>query len=195
MIKGGLKMFRKKRSLQWMVTGLFILVAVILIGSPAVQAQYWTPIPPYNLLWPLWSPALSPPDPVTGVPTPLVSYLTQNTILPAQPAIFWDPAYTLPYLLYNIPIAWGGGMLYLDPYFGLESWPPPYLLDPITGAPAPISLPAGFGALSPLDVLTDLVYYGNLLYTAQYPFISFGVQNQIIDLLTPGEIWGLDPLI
>jgi hypothetical protein len=188
-------MYRKKRSLEWAVIGLFMLMAILLIGSPAVHAQYWQAIPPYNLLWPLWSPALSPPSPITGVPTPLLSSLTPNTVLPAQPALLWDPSYELPYLLYNIPFAFGGGMTYFDPYFGLDPWPPPYLLDPLTGAPAPISLTAGFGALSPLPLLETTIFYANLLYISQYPWLGFGVLNPITDLLTPGEIWGLSPIL
>ena len=189
-------MFIKKDLLQWSVKGFIVFIAILLFLSvSSVQAQYWQALPPYNLLWPLWSPALSPADPVTGVPTPLVSTLTSGSILPSQPALFWDPSYTLPYLLYNIPISYGGGMVYFDPYFGLNPWPPSYLLDPITGDPAPISLSTGFAALSPTSLLTTTVYYANLLYISKYPYLGLGLLNPITDLLTPGEIWGLTPLI
>ncbi|MBN2372204.1 hypothetical protein JXL19_00245 [bacterium] len=190
-------MFIKKRLFQWEITFIIIIFAAILllIGVNSATAQYWQALPPYNLLWPLWSPALSPPDPVTGVPTPLVSALTIGTILPAQPALLWDPSYTLPYLLYNIPRAYGGGMTYFDPYFGLNPWPPSYLLDPVTGSPDPITLPSGFAALSPTSLLDTSVYYANLLYISQYPYLGLGVLNPITSLLTPGEIWGLTPLI
>ena len=70
----------KKRILSWGIMGLFIFTTLLLIGSPMVHAQNWAPIPPYNLLWPLWSPALSPADPVTGVPTPLLSSINQQSI-------------------------------------------------------------------------------------------------------------------
>lgn len=188
-------MFRKKRLLEWGCIGIAVLIAIVLIGGTSVQAQYWQAMPPYNLLWPLWSPALSPVNPVTGLATPLVSTLNNATILPAQPALLWDPSYELPYLLYNVPIAWGGGMVYFDPYFGLNPFPPSYLLDPLTGGPAPITLPTGFGALSPTALQTTSVYYANLLYISQYPYLGLGVLNPITDLLTPGEIWGLTPLI
>lgn len=188
-------MHGRKENLSCAVLVIALFIAVMVIASGTAQAQYWQAIPPYNLLWPLWSPALSPTNPLTGVPTPLVSTLTSGTVLPAQPALVWDPAYTLPYLLYNVPVAYGGGMVYFDPYFGLNPFPPPYLLDPITGSPAPLTLPTGFASLSPTALQTTNVFYGNLLYISEYPYIALGVLNRITNLLTPGEIWGLTPLI
>ena len=185
----------KKRIVTWGIMSLFIFTALLLISSPVVQAQYWQAIPPYNLLWPLWSPALSPADPVTGVPTPLLSSVTRNTFLPIEPILLWDPVLrTFPYMLYNIPQPLGGGMVFFDQYYGLNPWPPSYLIDSATGLPNPIALPVGFGALSPtaLDPLKDFVTIANLYYLAQYPPGLFA--TSVSGLLTTAEIWGL-PLL
>jgi len=189
-------MFRKRNALAWgFIIGIIVCAAILLIGGTCVQAQYWQALPPYNLLWPLWSPALSPVNPITGIATPLINTLDVNTILPVQPVLALDPAFDLPYLLYNIPIAWGGGMTYFDPYFGLQPFPPDYLLDPLIGGPLPLTLPTGFAAISPTPLLTTTLYYANLLYISKYPYLGLGVLNPITNLLTPGEIWGLTPLI
>ena len=182
----------KKRILTWGITGLFIFTALFLLGSPIVHAQNWVATPPYNLLWPLWSPVLSPTNSVTGLPTPLLSSVTRNTFLPVEPIMLWDPVLrTFPYLLYNIPQPLGGGMVFFDQYFGLNPWSPSYLLDPATGLPNPIALPAGFSLLSPiaLDPLKDFVAIGNLYYLAQYPPGLFA--TSVSSLLTSAEIWGL----
>ncbi|MGA1875706.1 MAG: right-handed parallel beta-helix repeat-containing protein, partial [bacterium] len=121
-----------------------MLMAVMIPSS--IQAQYWLPLPPYNLLWPLWSSELSPPDPITGIPTPIVSALTQNTYLPVQPGIVWNPNLSYPWLLYHSLLF---GMVYYDPLYGINTWPPVNLLDPITGLPQPLALPAGWSMLSP----------------------------------------------
>ena len=63
------------------ITILFFFFIFCMLSYKA-EAQLWEPLPPYNLLWPLWSPVLSPPDPVTGEPTPLVDSLYENTVLP-----------------------------------------------------------------------------------------------------------------
>jgi hypothetical protein len=181
--------------LEWGIIGLFIFVTILLIRSPVVQAQNWVPIPPYNLLWPLWSPALSPPNPVTGVPTPLLSSLTSDTFLPIEPVLLWDPVLRgFPYILYNIPQPLGGGMVYFDQYFGLNHWPPSYLLDPITGFPNPISLPAGFASLSPIiiDPFADFLSIANLYFLAEYPPGSFA--TAVSNLLTTADIWALPSL-
>ncbi|MGA1796965.1 MAG: hypothetical protein ACMUIL_14020 [bacterium] len=164
--------------------------ALIPLTSPAL---YWTPLPPYNVLWPLWSPALSPLDPVTGIPTPLITSLTRNTILPVQPGLAWDPCQpnveAFPWLLYNAPAAFGGGLVYYDVYYGINPWPPSYMLDPISGAPAPIALPATWTLLGPtsLSHFDWFVPLANALFNLQY-----GVP--ISSLLTTADIWGLTPL-
>ena len=185
----------KKGLFYWILSGLLVGMAFCLIASPAVQAQNWQAIPPYNLLWPLWSPMLSPPNPLTGVPTPLLSSVTNNTFLPIEPILLWDPVLRgYPYILYNIPQPLGGGMVFFDQYFGLNPWPPSYLIDPITGLPDPITLPTGYATLSPtpLDPFADFVTLGNLYYLAEFPpgLFSTGVSG----LLTTAEIWGLPPL-
>ncbi len=187
-------MILRKRILERGIIYLFIFVSLLLIRSPVVQAQNWVPIPPYNLLWPLWSPALSPVSPVTGVPTPLVSTVTNDTFLPKEPVLLWDPVLRgFPYVVYNIPQPGGQGLVYFDQYFGINPWPPSYLLDP-SGLPNPIALPAGFGALSPiiLDPFADFVAIANLYFLAAYPQGLFA--TAVSNLLTTAEIWGLPAL-
>jgi hypothetical protein len=187
-------MLGEKKSFQCMIVCLAILAIIGIIGTPLAQAQYWQALPPYNLLWPLWSNVLSPVDAVTGLATPLLSQLTNNTILPVQPVLAWDPAQSLPWALYNIPPFLGGGLTYFSPFFGLNPWPPSYLLDSVTGLPAPITLPVGYGALPPTDINSgiDIVTLGNIQYLLDYPTNLFGIPQS--SLLTLGDIWGL-PLI
>ncbi|MEW5804463.1 MAG: hypothetical protein AB1847_20410 [bacterium] len=123
---------------------LLSLVALVLAYSPVAQAQNWMALPPYNTLWPLWSPALSPVDSITGLPVPIVSELTPATVLPVQPGLTWDPAAAEPWLLYNTPI----GMAYYDPIGGVNLWPPSYLLD-ASGSPLPVNLPLDYELLPP----------------------------------------------
>ena len=66
------------------------IMAWALVGSSAL-AQDWAIMPPYNLLWPLWSPVYSPTNPATGLPTPLLSEITSTTILPVQPVYLFNP--------------------------------------------------------------------------------------------------------
>lgn len=184
-------MFGKINILKWGVMTLVILMAVVLISAPSARAQYWSALPPYNLLWPLWSPALSPVDAVTGLATPLISQLTAGTSLPVQPGLVWNPARQFPWLLYNIPGILGGGITYFDPYFGLNPWPPSNLLDSLTGLPAPLTLPVDFGLLPPTDLATfgPFVGQGNLSFLATYPTANFGIP--LASLLTAAQIWGL----
>ncbi|MBN2372205.1 hypothetical protein JXL19_00250 [bacterium] len=177
------------------VSLLTFMTLLLFICSNSVMAQNWQALPPYNLLWPLWSPALSPPNPATGVPTPLLSSVTKNTFLPIMPVLLWDPLLRdFPYILYNIPQPFGGGMVFFDQYYGLNPWPPSYLIDSTTGLPSPITLPAGFAALSPtaLDPFKDFVAIANLYFLAEYPPGIFA--NSVSNLLTSAEIWGLPPL-
>ncbi|MEW6381738.1 MAG: hypothetical protein AB1611_19340 [bacterium] len=152
------------------IKGLFFILIVVgfsLINFSSVRAQNWQALPPYNTLWPLWSPALSPVDPVTGMPTPIVSNLARTTVLPSQPGLTWDPAWPNPWLLYNTP----SGMLFYDPLYGINPWPPSYLVDPTTGAPVPISLPSGYAALLPTPAtwIQTTVPIANPTYLAAYP--------------------------
>lgn len=181
---------------------IWCAIIFIITLSTKVFAQYWTALPPYNVLWPLWTSTLSPPDPITGLPTPIITELTTETILPVQPALAWDPSQTEPMLLFNIPCfaaplilpipppvvvpispivigpLWPSavvpgftpvivpigaglygpcmrgemmGMGYFDSDCGLNPWPPEYLLDPVTGAPAPRTLPLGWSVLSEIE--------------------------------------------
>jgi hypothetical protein len=189
-------MHRKKRFFEWAAMVIAFFVVIVLIGPISVQAvplvpgvgaaTNWVQLPPYNLLWPLWSPALSPVDPVTGLPTPIVPSVSNATILPVQPGLFWDPSRTYPFFLYNIPLLWGGGLTYFDAFYGLNPWPPSYLVD-AAGLPLPIDLTAGFAGLTPTAILPEFVFTGNLLYSEQY-----GIP--ITNLLSAGDIWGLAPL-
>ncbi|MGA1867840.1 MAG: hypothetical protein ACMUJM_04755 [bacterium] len=172
---------------------LFLSVPVVFAADP-----YWAAIPPYNVLWPLFSPVLSPPvgpvDPITGVaaPVPLVSSLTNNTVLPVQPALVFDPCQPnvagMGFLVYNTPAALGGGLTYWDPYYGLNPWPPSYMLDTVTGAPLPITLPVGWSFLDP-GSLIDLKHFewfvplGNAAFSLQF-------QVPYTSLLTTADIWG-----
>ncbi|MGA1865211.1 MAG: hypothetical protein ACMUHX_09130 [bacterium] len=168
----------------------FVTIAGFIV---TIQAQYWIPLPPYNVLWPLWSPALSPVDPITGLAAPLVTSLTRNTILPVQPSLAWDPCQpgveAFPWLLYNTPLAFGGGLTYWDVYYGMNPWPPEYMLDPLTGAPITISLPLGWSLLLPtsLSEFGWFVPLGNAIFSYRY-----GVP--ISSLLTTADIWGFTPL-
>ncbi|MCL6583703.1 MAG: hypothetical protein K6U11_08695 [bacterium] len=152
---------------------LLVSFAALLIAyTPAAQAQNWMALPPYNTLWPLWSPTLSPVNPATGLPTPVVSSLTPSTVLPVQPGLTWDPAAANPWLLYNTPL----GMAYYDPVSGVNLWPPSYLLD-AAGLPLPLALPVGYGSLPPtssswLASTTPVANAAILAYLMTVPFIG-----------------------
>jgi len=184
-------MLKGKRLQRCGVMGFIILIAIVLFRATSVNTQNWVALPPYNLLWPLWSPALSPVNPITGLATPLISALTANTILPAQPGLVWDPTAfpkAPPWLLYNVPPDFGGGLLYWTSLYGLNPFPPSYLLDP-TGLPIPITLKANYSLLLPTKTksFASWVDVANLLYAATYGTSTAG-------LLTAVNIWGL-PII
>ncbi|MGA1824545.1 MAG: hypothetical protein ACMUIP_07745 [bacterium] len=178
---------------------LLILCAIILIGivhySSCAQAQNWVELPPYNTLWPLWSPALSPVDSVTGLPTPIVSSLTPDVELPVMPGLTWDPSLPYPWLLYNTY----SGMAYFDPLSGIDLWPAPSLRDN-AGAPLPISLPTDYANLPPVDLvwLVDNLFVANNAFLFGYKAFSplLGATStltavpSITDLLTPIDILG-----
>ena len=145
-----------------------ITIGFVLISSLSfAQVINWVALPPYNTLWPLWSPALSPINAVTGYPTPIVTNLAKTTVLPSQPGLTWDPAWPNPWLLYNTP----SGMLFYDPLYGINLWPPSYLIDPVSGAPVPISLPAGYADLAPTAAtwIQTTIPIANSTYLAAYP--------------------------
>ena len=124
-------MYRIKKELVLLVV-LPVFVVFFMISS--VSAQYWQAIPPYNMLWPLWSGVLSPEDPITGIPTPLVSSLTSTTQLPIAPVFVLDIGpdniSNVPYFLYNEPPLLGGGLIYYSQRYGFNPFPPPSFTTP-----------------------------------------------------------------
>ncbi|MEW5802720.1 MAG: hypothetical protein AB1847_11530 [bacterium] len=151
----------------------------------------WTALPPYNTLWPLWSAPLSPVDPVTGIPTPIVTNLYRTTVLPVQPGLTWHPSLGHPWLLYNTPI----GLAYYDPFLGINKWPPDILQSTITGLPISITLPSGYESLpaTPAWWLLGNVPAANWEYVTVYPSfytssISSPVAPALSSLLTPSAL-------
>lgn len=169
-----------------------LIMGCMLIFGSSVLAQDWAIMPPYNLLWPLWSPVYSPPDPVTGLPVPLLNEITSSTILPVQPVYLFNPnGYELPmgfinpYLLYNSP----GGVVYFDLIYGLNPFPPSEMLDPLTGAPVPAALPLNWSSLAipPLSLSLYLFEMSNLYYMLGYGN-DLGVDP--FSLLTFTDVYG-----
>ena len=176
-------MFQGKQSL---ITNIFfiLIILILMMWIPSAHAQYWEALPPYNLLWPLWSPLLSPLN-TMAEPVPLLSSLDQATLLPVQPVLVWDPTQEYPWLLYNMPDAFGGSLIYYDAFYGLNVFPPPYLLDN-TGLPLPVTLPVGFAGLPPtgLNAFAPYVSIANYIFSDIY---NVG----LLTLLTAADIWGL----
>lgn len=167
----------------FIVSGLVIILFFILINF--AQGQNWTSLPPYNTLWPLWSPALSPVDQSTGLPVPIVDNLRPDIILPVQPGLTWDPAWDYPWLLFNTP----SGLGYFDQIYGFNAWPPPHLIDS-SGAALPLLLKGkGWQFFAPtlIDWGQQYVPLANITYALLYGLdpTDFGL------LLTPAAIWGL----
>jgi len=159
------------------------------------ESANWINLPPYNTLWPLWSPPLSPTNPLTGLPTPIVSSLESTRVLPVQPGLTWDPRRPYPWLLYYVP----PGLVYYDPLYGINPWPPAYLKDPLTGLPAPInlSLIKGWSLLAPTATswLTNNVPVANNAFVAAYPPSSVATTPPLTSLLTASLILGLGPIL
>jgi hypothetical protein len=205
----------RKSWLKLSLFGLAIFMGFILVASPMAQAQNWINLPPYNTLWPLWSPPLSPINPLSGLPTPIVSNLRPSTVLPVQPGLTWDPRQDYPWLLYNTPI----GMAYYDPLYGVNTWPAPYLRDPITSLPAPIDLALikGWSTLLPtstswlganLPVSNNAFINAYPAYAVAYEILSGGTLASypifasllnpappLQSLLTTSLLAGLGPLV
>lgn len=177
-------MFSNNRSLK---IKIFIVISIFLLTYTSVSyAQYWSSLPPYNTLWPLWSAVLSPIDPLTNLPTPIVSGLSASTVLPLQPGLTWNPALPNPWLLYNSPV----GLLYYDPLFGINTWPPNSLIDSITGNPIPISLPLGYSNLAPtISVwISNTVPVANIAYQLAYPPFATAVTPPLLIPLPPALV-------
>ena len=186
-------MFKKRRISRWFIISFLILVAMILIDSPLVNAQYWASLPPYNLLWPLWSPPAVTDfnwDPLVLLgTTPILTELSRTTILPVQPGLAWNIGLGHPWAMYNIPLTFGGGLAFFDITYGFNTFPPPSLLDPATGVPVPITLPLGWSLYLPTK-LKGFEYFiplANTVYSTRY-----GVP--ISSLLNSVDIWGLPPI-
>ncbi len=184
------KSVHSKRTLLSTIILMIIFLAIVSLGqlavvstshAAAVTTPTWWPLPPYNTLWPLWSPTLSPLN-ALGVPTPIVTSLTNKTVLPIQPGLTWDPVNRkYPWLLYNTP----SGMVYYDPLFGINLWPPSYLRN-ILGAPLPLNLSTIlWSTLLPTSTtwLAANVPVANSTYYTTYP--------QFAPLLTTSAIAGL----
>ncbi len=165
--KGGLSTMQKKHLYKLLLITFSFLVIFGLTSTWMVNAQdFWTALPPYNTLWPLWSPALSPVDTVTNLPVPIVTSLAPSTVLPVQPGLTWNPNLTYPWLLYNTPV----GLSYFDPLYGINFWPPSSLLD-TAGLAAPLVLPDLYNILPPTDTLwlQQNVLFANAYFLQAYP--------------------------
>jgi len=183
-------MFKERKSfITLVIFALMFLVMFLsiggLLGLSSVEAANWQRMPTYNVLWPLWSPALSPGG------NALVPDITKSTILPVQPGMVWDPAQLKPWAVYNTPAALGGGLLFFDAY-GMNPWPPKYMVNPATGAPAPVPLATTWSLLLPTS-LVEWEYYlplANIAYA-----LSYGLTGPAyLNLLTTAQIWGLPPV-
>jgi len=162
----------------FVILGIVVILLFVFIYTS--HAAYWTALPPYNTLWPLWSPVLSPlTGPGAGVPTPIVSSLDPTTVLPVQPGLTWDPSWTYPWLLYNTPT----GLGYFDQRYGFNAWPPSYLVG------APLILKGPWANLAPTLIDWGQVYLplANLTYALLYDLNPVDFSS----LLTAGAIWGL----
>ena len=150
----------------------------------------WVALPPYNTLWPLWSPPLSPVSSLTGLPAPIVTSLRPTTVLPVQPGLTWDPSVGYPWLLYNTPL----GLAYYDPLRGVNLWPHPLLINTITGTPITLTLPLGYQTLPPTSSLWlySNVPAANQSYIAAYstftPVNTVAAPPSLTSLLTPLQL-------
>ena len=177
-------MFGTKGISKWAIIVPAILMVFIFIVSPSINAQYWAAIPPYNTLWPLWSPVLTGSSPKTGIGSPLVTSLTPSTVLPVQPALTWDPSFGYPWLLFNST----QGLAYWDQLFGFGFWPPDHLFDPVLNRPIPIALSGDWAFLPPTPFAwgNQWVPVANTAYLT-YPYAV----SPIGTLLTALQIWGI----
>jgi len=159
----------KKGNVKWRIVPLLVLslIGISTIRPITAKAQNWAALPPYNTLWPLWSPPLSPINTASGLPAPVVSSLTPRTVLPVQPGLTWHPSLRSPWLLYNTPV----GLAYYDPIAGINLWPPKILTNLITGSPITITLPANYSALLPTSAwwILSNVTPANWSYLVAYP--------------------------
>ncbi|MEW5804362.1 MAG: hypothetical protein AB1847_19885 [bacterium] len=175
-----------------LLLGVMVLsLAVCFIMASSATAQYWQSMPPYNVLWPLWTETLSPVNPLTGAPTPLVTSLTSSTVLPVTPSFIWDIEDAHPWFLYNAPAILGGNLYFFDPLTGFNTFPPPDHILP-GGVIVPNTLPLGYEFLIPpfehVDLLTLIA---NNAYSAA--FGSYAGAIPYLSLVTPEALWGIPP--
>ena len=177
------KTMLSKKFLKVLLTSFSLLMLICFTFVLVSHAQnYWTPLPPYNTLWPLWSPALSPLDDA-GVPVPLVTSLAPGTVLPVQPGLTWDPSVDYPWLLYNTPV----GMAYFDPLYGVNYWPPSNFLD-ADGLAVPLLFDDPFvDPGPPTDPLwlQQNVLFGNSYFLNAYPAFLATANPQLFATATP----------
>jgi hypothetical protein len=184
----------KKRKGFFLLLLTFMAVGIFgLLTSPAVRAQNWALMPPYNVLWPLWSPPLVTDfnwDPlVLRGTTPIVTELTRNTILPVQPCLAWDPTTSI-WALYNTPPLFGSGLLFFDRFYGLNSWPPPNLYDSVAGVPNPITYTVTYGLLPVTGAQGGGEAFFIPLANAIYA-LTYGLTGpEFLNLLTTSQLWG-----
>jgi hypothetical protein len=77
-----------------------------------------------------------------------------------------------------------------DQYYGMRPFPLDYMVDPLTGVPAPIPLPLAYSLLGPIEFEEINAYHfilGSLVFANTY-----GVP--LSNLLTPQQFWGLPDL-
>lgn len=191
-------MLIKNKYLSFLVFGIMAFTIILALSA---HAQYWTTLPPYNVLWPLRAPVLSPPVTVTGLSNPLLNSLTMNTELPIQPCLAWNPSQGLPWLIYNNPSEFGGGLLFYDLLYGVNPFPQPFLIDPIIGVPSAIALPLGYSIAMPSNNLyyidSGKPFYNHYFQTPQSYLLTidmfFGIpentSNCSLILFPSAEVW------
>ena len=168
---------------------LFVILSfsIVFFAHSWVFAAYWTPIPPYNVLWPIWTGANN------GIPQP--AELIPTTLLTDMPVWVWNGSLPYTWFLYNTPPTAGGLLSYWDPWTGFGLWPPPSLKDPVTGAPAPIAWDFTITPfLIPSWPLSDFASWANQANLA-YLAATTGAVGAVpfLNLLTPSQLWGTAP--
>ena len=182
------------RSIKLFMIFIVLLAASFMITS-TVSAQYWQAMPPYNVLWPLWSDVLSPN--ISGIPTPIVDSLTRSTQLPVMPVFVWDigpnNAINMPYFLYNTPPILGGDLIYWEGVTGFGTFPPTGFISP-TGGINPNPLPIGYDYLIPDSTFSNfdlLTLKANTAYQSFFGPVTGAVP--FFDLIPGDELWGSPP--
>ncbi len=171
------KMINKNFCKVLIITFSFLMLLCFTFVLISHAQDYWTAMPPYNTLWPLWSPALSPVNAVIGAPVPIVTSLTPSTTLSVEPALTWDPSLSYPWLLYNTP----AGLAYYDPFYGANFWPANSLIGS-SGAALPLELPVDYALLPPTESawLQQNVFFANTYFLGAYPSLLQSADPSLI---------------